>query len=316
MNINQIRYLIEISKSPSLSVASQNLHISTPALSIAIKKLEEELGFSLLNRSFKGISLTEAGQEFIKLSSAYLNNVTLLQQKYQPQFFSSRHFGSIRIPVNYFGFGDNILGEFVVQLSLDYPDFHVSVDEASKSSIIQQVLNNEIEFGFIFRTKLNGQFVDSLDPDLLFAPLVEGSLKLLTGPASELSQFQSVTLKRATQYPMCSFEQSTSNPDYQRTGSYYIQDLLRMPIQLEIIHNFAVYREKVRLGLSNGLSIQLNTDDTPTNYIEGCKILNVRDDIQIFFGIVHRSDSIFSDDAVFFMRELEKYVSLSSQMIR
>ena len=57
MTTEQLQYLLEISRNPSLNSASQKLHITPQALSISIKKLENELSFSLLERSYKGISL-------------------------------------------------------------------------------------------------------------------------------------------------------------------------------------------------------------------------------------------------------------------
>lgn len=316
MNTNQIRYLIEISNSPSISIASQNLHISTPALSIAIKKLEEELGFPLLNRSFKGISLTEAGQEFVHLSTAYLDDLNQLQQKYRPKVFSGNRSGQLYIPVNYYGFGNSILGEFVVYLSQNSPDFHVTLEEVTKKAIVKMLKASEIEFGFVFRTKVNGHYVDELDPDLLFAPIIDGSMKLITSPENELSHFQSITMKKAAQYPLCTFMVPNAEKDSTHGVDFFVRDQLRLPIQFEIIRNYSLYREKIRQGLANSLSVQLNTEETPTNYVDGCKVLNVRDDIKIYFGLLHRKDSSFSEDAGFFMREFEKYVARAQKSIR
>ena len=61
MTTEQLQYLLEISRNPSLNSASQKLHITLQALSISIKKLENELGFPLLERSYKGISLNNHG---------------------------------------------------------------------------------------------------------------------------------------------------------------------------------------------------------------------------------------------------------------
>lgn len=61
MTTEQLQYLLEISRNPSLNSAGQKLHITPQALSISIKKLENELGFPLLERSYKGISLNNDG---------------------------------------------------------------------------------------------------------------------------------------------------------------------------------------------------------------------------------------------------------------
>ena len=82
MNMDQLYYLIELSQNTSINAASLKLHITPQALSTAIKKLEEELGFSLLNRSFKGISLTDDGEWLVKEASHFLNKIESRKQLY------------------------------------------------------------------------------------------------------------------------------------------------------------------------------------------------------------------------------------------
>ncbi len=64
MNIVQIQYLLTAAESGSISKAAERLVISQPALSLQIKKLENELGFSLLRRTARGVSLTPEGERF------------------------------------------------------------------------------------------------------------------------------------------------------------------------------------------------------------------------------------------------------------
>lgn len=68
LNINThiLEYILEIKKSGSISKAAQNLFISQPNLSTAIKVLEEQLGFQIFERSTKGIITTKEGALFIK----------------------------------------------------------------------------------------------------------------------------------------------------------------------------------------------------------------------------------------------------------
>ena len=61
-------YLVELARCKSFRIASENLHITQPALSIAIKKLEAELGVTLLERTTKSVHLTEIGEQIVGLS--------------------------------------------------------------------------------------------------------------------------------------------------------------------------------------------------------------------------------------------------------
>ncbi len=63
MNINQIKYFIEIARLRSINKASKNLYVSQSTLIDAINSLEDELGDELLIRTHKGTILTEFGQK-------------------------------------------------------------------------------------------------------------------------------------------------------------------------------------------------------------------------------------------------------------
>ena len=55
-------YMKEVCQTESINRAAENLYISQPYLSQTLKKIEQQLGVSLLKRSNKGISLTDAGK--------------------------------------------------------------------------------------------------------------------------------------------------------------------------------------------------------------------------------------------------------------
>ncbi|MFM8606999.1 MAG: LysR family transcriptional regulator [Hyphomicrobiales bacterium] len=66
MDIKQLKYFVAIAEEGSLSAASARLHVAQPSLSQHVIKIEEELGVQLLDRSPRGIVLTEAGQILLK----------------------------------------------------------------------------------------------------------------------------------------------------------------------------------------------------------------------------------------------------------
>jgi len=57
-----LRYFQRVAEHGSFTAASRELHVSQPTLSVAVRKLEESLGTSLLHRSRQGVSLTRAGE--------------------------------------------------------------------------------------------------------------------------------------------------------------------------------------------------------------------------------------------------------------
>lgn len=62
LNYNHLRYFWVVARDGNLTRAAEHLNVSQSALSIQIRKLEEQLGHSLFNRRGRGLALTEAGQ--------------------------------------------------------------------------------------------------------------------------------------------------------------------------------------------------------------------------------------------------------------
>lgn len=82
MNINQIKYVLTVAQSSSMREAASKLYVSQPALSASIRELEDELGILIFERSNKGITLTEAGHEFISYAKKAVSQCEILEDKY------------------------------------------------------------------------------------------------------------------------------------------------------------------------------------------------------------------------------------------
>ncbi|MBQ3395689.1 MAG: LysR family transcriptional regulator [Synergistaceae bacterium] len=95
MDTKQIDYILELAQTKNFNRAAENLFISQPALSYQIKLIEEELRFSLFERSARGAVLTPAGEQFC----ITLRNIRdeLKRAIEQGQNFSSRYSTNITI---------------------------------------------------------------------------------------------------------------------------------------------------------------------------------------------------------------------------
>lgn len=75
MEINQIRYYIEVCSCGSISRAAEKLHMSQQGLSMAIRRLETELGCDLFYRKSSGLVLTDVGSKFKVEAEAIMRHV-------------------------------------------------------------------------------------------------------------------------------------------------------------------------------------------------------------------------------------------------
>src|ERR1035437_11094167 len=74
MELRHLRYFVAVAEEENVSRAALKLHVSQPGLSRQIRDLEDEIGFSLLERSAKSVRLTDAGKVFLAESRAVLQH--------------------------------------------------------------------------------------------------------------------------------------------------------------------------------------------------------------------------------------------------
>jgi len=95
MTTKQIDYCIELARTLNFSRAADNMFVSQPTFSYQIRLLEEEIGFTLFERSGKGAALTPAGAQFISFLTGMRQDLKRAVE--QGQNFSARYKDSISI---------------------------------------------------------------------------------------------------------------------------------------------------------------------------------------------------------------------------
>ena len=82
MTLNQLKYVIALSEENSINDAAKKLFISQPALTAALKSLEEEVGFDIFLRTKSGISLTVKGSEFLGYAKSVIEQYDMLEARF------------------------------------------------------------------------------------------------------------------------------------------------------------------------------------------------------------------------------------------
>ncbi|MFZ0443188.1 MAG: LysR family transcriptional regulator, partial [Bacillus sp. (in: firmicutes)] len=92
MTLQQLKYVIEVARCRSISQAAQNLFISQPSLSNALKELEKEMGITIFSRTNKGIIITTEGSEFLGYARQVVEQAELLENRYTHTQSKQQHF--------------------------------------------------------------------------------------------------------------------------------------------------------------------------------------------------------------------------------
>jgi len=123
MNIAQIRYFVTAAQFQNLSKASEALHLSQPALSKSIAKLEEELGIDLFVRQGKRILLSDAGQRFLQGARDILRNMdnTILDLNEMALG------GGVRISIGLYQPDEKVTG-FIIEFATAHPEIELDIN--------------------------------------------------------------------------------------------------------------------------------------------------------------------------------------------
>ena len=95
MTTKQIDYCIELARTLNFSRAAENQFVSQPNFSYQIKLLEDEVGFTIFERSGKGASLTPAGAQFVSFLSGMREDLKRAIE--QGQNFSAKYKDTVSI---------------------------------------------------------------------------------------------------------------------------------------------------------------------------------------------------------------------------
>ena len=142
MQIKRLKYFQEIVKEKSISKVAQNSHISQPALSKQMQKLEDTLGKMLFIRSNKGVELTQAGE----VVSAYGENIIRTYNKmlYELNDQKSKECRIAADPV----IATYCLPCVILNMQSKYPKHKCNLVSAPHDKIEQDVVNDICEMGF------------------------------------------------------------------------------------------------------------------------------------------------------------------------
>ena len=155
MTLQQLQYLVALAESNSINQAAQNLFVSQSGISKAIKQLESELGFPLLERSSRGITFTSRGTEFLHDAYSLIKQFHTMQDHYlqtEPQGMIT-----MSITSRYYIF----VAKAVAKMAnlLKEHNYFIRLQEGKVSDIIQDVAARRSQLGFISYYDTNAEFI-------------------------------------------------------------------------------------------------------------------------------------------------------------
>lgn len=176
MNIQYLKYVVEVDKMGSINKAAKNLYMGQPNLSAAIKELEKDLGISIFYRSKKGVFPTKEGEKFLVYAKKIISDINQLESLYTANTDSTIRFSIAACRATYITMA---VSNFINDLK-NKKEMTVNFNETNSLNVIHEVANGNAEIGIIRCQNIHENFFVSLlkSKNLIFEPLWEFKMLL------------------------------------------------------------------------------------------------------------------------------------------
>lgn len=245
MHIQKLQVLVEVAKTGSFSIAGQNLHMSQSGVSQDIKKIEEELGIKIFERSRYGVVQTFEGSKII-------NRATEVLVKYNDFIEEARsildiHSGNLRVSTIP-AFVSNLLKPLMEFKNL-YSNLTIEILENITELTVESVQQNKSEIGLIciYEEILKG--IEGLNCEIIH----EGTMKVYVSSDSPFAIKKTISPEEILQQDIVLY-----NGDYIK---WFIKNFQLNFGNLNILFT-SNNTEELSKSISNGIAISFAPDFT------------------------------------------------------
>jgi LysR family transcriptional regulator, transcription activator of glutamate synthase operon len=196
MDLRQLRYLVALAEERNFTRAAASLHIAQPAMSQQIRRLEDELGLAVVERTTRRVKLTDAGELLVVRARRIL--VELEAAETELQALRGMYIGHVTIGAMH------TMGPVDVSLALAlfrerHPDVQFTVREQSSEETAEMLRVDELDLGFLSVTER----VES--HGLGLHQLVSEELVVLLAPSHRLGKRRQIRMVELADEPFISF---------------------------------------------------------------------------------------------------------------
>ena len=203
METRHLKYFVEVAQHQSFTHAASALHIAQPALSIAIKKFEQQLGVNLFRRDERKVSLTHEGEVLLE------HALRILRQLEDAQLAVDELKGLVKGEVRLGTpsmMGSYFFPEIIMAFKSYFPNLKMTMVEAGTQSIRKMLLNGELDIGVILN--------HDLPPDLEVDPLLSSQMVAVVGKEHELAEKKEIEFKEFFDHELVMFKPGYFHRDF------------------------------------------------------------------------------------------------------
>ena len=211
MTLQQLKYAVAVADTLNITEASKRVFISQPSLTAAIHELEEEMGVTIFNRSNKGVTITNEGDEFLSYARQVLEQAALLEDHYKGGESGNTIFS---VSCQHYSFAVNAFVDVIRKFG--GPSYDFTLRETQTNEIIEDVTKMKSEIGVLYLSGKNEKVIRNMirKNNLEFEPLFTTPLHVFMSSKNPLAKKERITLADLKPFPYLTYEQGNFNSFY------------------------------------------------------------------------------------------------------
>ena len=246
MELRHLRYFVAVAEAENVSRASLKLHVSQPPLSRQIRDLEDELGFLLLKRTAKSVSLTEAGRTFLNEARAVLQRVDEGVKKARAVATAGEtdlHVGYSPTPFA------KILPKTLQVFQKAMPKVRVRLHDWSNKTILDGVRDGRLQLGLITRSPKTSAL-----HDVRFEELLRQRVCVAVAPQHPFARRRAIPLTEVAAEPLVGLTRE-DYPNYYDLFSNTFSKVKQKPRVIEEHDSMAGVMSAVEAGTGVAVAV-------------------------------------------------------------
>ena len=281
MTLQQLKYVITVAETGTITEAANRLYVSQPSLTNAIHELEKEMNIVIFNRTNKGITLSKEGDDFLGYARQVLEQAAILEDKYKGNPGGKKQFC---VSTQHYSFAVNAFVDVIREFDAARYDF--TLREEQTHEIIEDVAHMKSELGILYLSEHNREVIERMlvANELVFEGLFCATPHVFVCADHPLAGRSSVTLEDLEDYPFLSYEQGSYN------SFYYSEELTST---FERRKNIRVRDRATLFNLAMGLNGYTVCSGVISHELNGPGIISIPLDVDEYMeiGIITRKNT-------------------------
>ena len=143
--LNQLQIFLKVVQTQSVTKASEELHLTQPAVSIQLKNFQNQFEISLTEVIGRKIYITDFGKEIAEAAENIINQVQAIN--YKTLAVKGQLVGRLKISV--VSTGKYVMPYFLTDFMQHHTGIELLMDVTNKSKVIESLENNEVDFALV-----------------------------------------------------------------------------------------------------------------------------------------------------------------------